>query len=203
MISSLSSTTVKVCKDYHVADQASHDAKPCCRFARLAPADRTLSLDHISAVVSHDVLLLRPNASSAPDAEDQALTFVKQPPFPTAVGVNFSSSSDGLGIHEPGSNTRGDRSAMTAPSGRALESANCPAVARFSPRPGSHAAVSTFHQPGVTETAATNSDLACASSETAATAIPGPVCAVAALLNLDALVDIRAKNVICATSSSS
>lgn len=310
MISSLSSTTVKVCKDYHVADQASHDAKPCCRFARLAPADRTLSLDHISAVVSHDVLLLRPNASSAPDAEDQALTAVQQPTVPAAVSANqsrakatrgkaastgnapapmglrvgepartgrlswpalgrtsnvselgvtagetarifrlslpeagsagavrwskgdvredscsgahpvmhgshgfeshttsISSSGGGLGIHEPRSNARGERSALTAPSGRALESANCPAVTRFSPHPGSHAAVSTFHQPGMTETAANNSDLACTSSETAATAIPGPVCAVAALLDLDALVDmntatlrVRAKNAICATS---
>jgi hypothetical protein len=43
----------------------------------------------------------------------------------------------------------------------------------------------------MTETAATNSDLACASSETAATAIPGSACAVAALLDLDAHIDMN------------
>lgn len=40
------------------------------------------------------------------------------------------SSGDGLGIHEPGSNTRGGSSYATAPSGRARNRAMCPAVAR-------------------------------------------------------------------------
>lgn len=40
-------------------------------------------------------------------------------------------SSDGLGNHQPGSMTWGDRFAMTAPSGRARNRAICPAVARF------------------------------------------------------------------------
>jgi hypothetical protein len=42
------------------------------------------------------------------------------------------SSGDGLGILQPGSMTRGDRFAMTAPSGRARDRAICPAVARSS-----------------------------------------------------------------------
>ena len=41
-----------------------------------------------------------------------------------------TSSGDGLGIHQPGSNTWGGLFAPTAPSGRADESAMCPAVAR-------------------------------------------------------------------------
>ena len=40
---------------------------------------------------------------------------------------------DGLGIHEPGSNTRGERLPLTAPSGRAAEAAMCPAVTQASP----------------------------------------------------------------------
>lgn len=40
----------------------------------------------------------------------------------------ISSSGDGLGIHEPGSITWGDREAMPAPSGRARDRAECPAV---------------------------------------------------------------------------
>lgn len=40
------------------------------------------------------------------------------------------SSGDGLGIHQPGSITRGGFFVPTAPSGRADESAMCPAVAR-------------------------------------------------------------------------
>lgn len=39
-----------------------------------------------------------------------------------------SSSGDGLGIHEPGSMTWGGDTVATAPSGRADESAKCPAV---------------------------------------------------------------------------
>lgn len=41
-----------------------------------------------------------------------------------------TSSGDGLGIHQPGSNTRGGSLPATAPSGRAAEAATCPAVAR-------------------------------------------------------------------------
>lgn len=70
-------------------------------------------------------------AASAPDAEDLALTAVKQPPFPTAVGANKFSSGGVLGIHEPGSQTWGGRKA-TAPSGRADDSATCPDATRFS-----------------------------------------------------------------------
>lgn len=40
------------------------------------------------------------------------------------------SSGDGLGIHQPGSNTRGGFFTATAPSGRARDRAKCPAVAR-------------------------------------------------------------------------
>lgn len=122
---------------------ASHDTR-----ANIDCSASTTNNSNFSHVETRKV-----SASALPRAEDQASTANSDP----AVGAAKSSSSDGLGIHEPGSNTRGDRSAMTAPSGRALESANCPAVTRFSPHPGSHAAVSTFHQPGVTETAATNS----------------------------------------------
>lgn len=39
-------------------------------------------------------------------------------------------SGDGLGIHQPGSNTRGTRAKVQTPSGRAAEAATCPAVAR-------------------------------------------------------------------------
>jgi hypothetical protein len=46
--------------------------------------------------------------------------------------VEFSSSGRGLGIHQPGSNTRGGRSATPAPSGRARDRAKCPAAARSS-----------------------------------------------------------------------
>jgi hypothetical protein len=46
----------------------------------------------------------------------------------------FSSSSDGLGIHQPGSNTRGGFFTATAPSGRARQRAICPAVARSNRR---------------------------------------------------------------------
>lgn len=42
-----------------------------------------------------------------------------------------TSSGDGLGIHEPGSNTRGGRIATPAPSGRAAEAAMCPVVTRL------------------------------------------------------------------------
>jgi hypothetical protein len=42
-----------------------------------------------------------------------------------------SSSGDGLGIHQPGSNTRGTRAKVKTPSGRARDRAMCPAVARF------------------------------------------------------------------------
>lgn len=41
-----------------------------------------------------------------------------------------TSSGDGLGIHQPGSNTRGFASARQPASGRAAEAAMCPAVAR-------------------------------------------------------------------------
>lgn len=41
-----------------------------------------------------------------------------------------SSSGGGLGIHQPGSNTRGTRAKVQTPSGRAAEAAMCPAVAR-------------------------------------------------------------------------
>ena len=41
-----------------------------------------------------------------------------------------SSSGGGLGIHEPGSNTRGFASRRQSPSGRARDRAICPAVAR-------------------------------------------------------------------------
>lgn len=40
------------------------------------------------------------------------------------------SSGDGLGIHQPGSITRGTRAKVKTPSGRARERAMCPAVAR-------------------------------------------------------------------------
>lgn len=42
-----------------------------------------------------------------------------------------SSSGGGLGIHQPGSNTRGFAASRQSPSGRAAEAATCPAVARF------------------------------------------------------------------------
>lgn len=130
MNSSLSSSTVEVRKDDHVADQASHNAKPCGRLVGLAPADRALSFDRLPIVVRHDAAPIQEFISSAPEAEDLALTAVKQPTPPTAVGANFFCSGDGLGIHEPGSKTRGGRIATPAPSGRALESATCPAVTR-------------------------------------------------------------------------
>jgi hypothetical protein len=47
---------------------------------------------------------------------------------------HFFSSGDGLGIHQPGSNTRGGDLVATAPSGRARDRAMCPAVARFNRR---------------------------------------------------------------------
>lgn len=40
------------------------------------------------------------------------------------------SSGDGLGIHQPGSITRGTRAKVKTPSGRARDRAMCPAVAR-------------------------------------------------------------------------
>lgn len=43
--------------------------------------------------------------------------------------TNFS-SGDGLGIHQPGSMTRGTRAKVKTPSGRARDRAMCPAVAR-------------------------------------------------------------------------
>lgn len=43
----------------------------------------------------------------------------------------FLSSGDGLGIHQPGSMTRGTRAKVQTPSGRARLRAMCPAVARF------------------------------------------------------------------------
>lgn len=45
-------------------------------------------------------------------------------------GAVRSASGDGLGIHQPGSNTRGTRAKVQTPSGRAAEAATCPAVAR-------------------------------------------------------------------------
>lgn len=42
-----------------------------------------------------------------------------------------TSSGDGLGIHQPGSMTRGTRAKVKTPSGRARDRAICPAVARF------------------------------------------------------------------------
>jgi hypothetical protein len=45
---------------------------------------------------------------------------------------HHSSSGGGLGILEPGSNTRGGSLYATAPSGRARDRATCPAAARFS-----------------------------------------------------------------------
>jgi hypothetical protein len=142
-------------------------------------------------------LVLISSASAIPLAEDKASITVT----PTVVDAAKFSSSAGLGNHKPGSNTRGGLAA-TAPSGRAAEAAKCPAVTRSDPRPGSHAAVSKFHQPGMTETAATNSDLACASSETAATAIPGSASAVAALLDLDAHIDMNTMTLRVAAMSS-
>lgn len=41
------------------------------------------------------------------------------------------SSGDGLGIHQPGSNTLATRAKVKGQSGRAAEAATCPAVARF------------------------------------------------------------------------
>jgi hypothetical protein len=69
--------------------------------------------------------------SSAPDAEDLTLTAVKQSQFPAAVGVNQFSSGGVLGIHEPRSNARGERAALTASPGRAVDTAKCPDAARF------------------------------------------------------------------------
>lgn len=48
-----------------------------------------------------------------------------------APGPQESSSGDGLGIHQPGSMTRGTRAKVQTPSGRARDRAMCPAVARF------------------------------------------------------------------------
>ncbi len=48
--------------------------------------------------------------------------------------VPATSSGDGLGNHQPGSITSGGSLYATARSGRALESARCPAVARFNDR---------------------------------------------------------------------
>lgn len=57
--------------------------------------------------------------------------FMPSSVFGSLKNDNFSSRG-GLGIHQPGSNTRGDRlGAMTAPSGRARDRAKCPAAARF------------------------------------------------------------------------
>lgn len=50
--------------------------------------------------------------------------------------VFFSSSGGGLGIHQPGSMTRGTRAKVKTPSGRARDRAKCPAVARSSSAPG-------------------------------------------------------------------
>jgi hypothetical protein len=46
-------------------------------------------------------------------------------------------SGDGLGIHQPGSNTQGFAIQHQAPSGRARNRAKCPAVTR-SPSRGAH-----------------------------------------------------------------
>jgi hypothetical protein len=51
---------------------------------------------------------------------------VPQPPVP-AVALH-SNSGDGLGVHKPGSHTWGGDLLATAPSGRADDSAKCPAV---------------------------------------------------------------------------
>jgi len=63
---------------------------------------------------------LRDNGQASNDADVSVVTAGETAPN--------SSSGDGLGIHEPGSMTWGGRDAATAPSGRADESAKCPAV---------------------------------------------------------------------------
>jgi hypothetical protein len=58
------SATVQPGKDLHVADQTSHDAKPCSGFRGLAPADGALGFD--GAVACHSALLLGDDLSSRP-----------------------------------------------------------------------------------------------------------------------------------------
>jgi len=50
------------------------------------------------------------------------------------VAVKFSSSSGGLGIHQPGSITCGFAVMRQPASGTARDRATCPAVARFNDR---------------------------------------------------------------------
>ncbi|EJN11802.1 hypothetical protein PMI42_04815 [Bradyrhizobium sp. YR681] len=47
-----------------------------------------------------------------------------------SAGAAQFSSDDGLGIHQPGSMTRGTRAKVQTPSGRARDRAMCPAVVR-------------------------------------------------------------------------
>lgn len=54
-----------------------------------------------------------------------------EPSVTLACPPSESSSGDGLGIHQPGSMTRGFASRRQPPSGRARDRAICPAVARF------------------------------------------------------------------------
>jgi hypothetical protein len=66
---------------------------------------------------------------------------------------NFS-SGDSLGIHEPGSITWGDRDAMTAPSGRARDRAECPAVTGGLSDPSRRSALACIGQAAVTRSPA-------------------------------------------------
>jgi hypothetical protein len=63
--------------------------------------------------------------SVPPKADVRAATAVS----PAVVAATLSNSGDGLGIHEPGSLAWGGDVVATAPSGRADDSAKCPAVA--------------------------------------------------------------------------
>lgn len=56
------STPIQASEDFHVADQAAHDAKPCCGFRGLASAHGTLSLDR--SVACHSALHSEDNLSS-------------------------------------------------------------------------------------------------------------------------------------------
>ncbi len=60
-----------------------------------------------------------------------ARDFPIKPRAGVAPGPQDFSSGDGLGNHQPGSNTWGGRNTRPAPSGRARDRAICPAVARF------------------------------------------------------------------------
>lgn len=63
-------------------------------------------------------------AGSLPSGEIEPSVTLACPP-------SESSSGDGLGIHQPGSMTRGFAIVLQSPSGRARDRAICPAVARF------------------------------------------------------------------------